>query len=199
MVCGPPARTRKIKNNICPQPEGAASPEGSGIFYMDNYDVTKLPFTSISRENWQMLMELDPESLYDVIQHIGNYVLSGECNCETTLSKVVCGQVISVIDRRGKGYWDRIKHLKQGKTATAGMTVKEEEIQQAPKMTDDEYFDAFFNDPAMDYSSLLTNPDYFKQRKKSALNELYLHLEKRYDANQIIQILQDKYTEKLNT
>lgn len=100
---------------------------------MNEYDVTKLPFTSISRENWQMLLELDKDSLYDVIQHIGNYVMSGECNCETTLSRVVCGQVISVIDRRGKGYWERTKHLKQGKEQKAEKApVSEPEPVQEP-------------------------------------------------------------------
>lgn len=178
---------------------------------MIEYDVTKLPFTSISRENWQMLLELDKDSLYDVIQHIGNYVMSGECNCETTLSRVVCGQVISVIDRRGKGYWERTKHLKQGKEQQAEKVpvsesepepvqepVQEPQPVQEPTVDDDELFEDFFGDKAMDYSSLMTNVSYFKQRKKDELNTLIQRLGRRYSGDQIIQILQDKYLERMN-
>lgn len=70
---------------------------------MEDFDVKRLPFTSISRENWQMLVELDAETLYSVIQMVGNYVITGEeCECNDVLSKVVCSQLISVINRKGK-------------------------------------------------------------------------------------------------
>lgn len=158
-----------------------------------------------------MLLELDKDSLYDVIQHIGNYVMSGECNCETTLSRVVCGQVISVIDRRGKGYWERTKHLKQGKETKVEIApVSESKPQpkqepqpepqpvQEPTKDDDEYFEDFLSDKSMDYSSLITNISFFKERKKEDLNRLYMNLGKRYTGDQIIQILQEKYIDKLN-
>lgn len=80
---------------------------------MKDFDITKLPFTSISRENWEMLLELDKDSLYDVMQKIGNYVLTGErCDCDNTLSKIVCNQVISVIDRKGQAYCKTTGNLK---------------------------------------------------------------------------------------
>ena len=70
---------------------------------MKDYDITKLPFTSISRENWEMLVELPAEELYAVIQAVGNYVLTGEeCDCDTLVSRVVCNQLISTIDRKGQ-------------------------------------------------------------------------------------------------
>ena len=79
---------------------------------MKEYDITKLPFTSISRENWEMLIDLDEETLYSVIQSVGNYVLTGErCNCDDTLSRVVCNQLISVIDRKGQRSFNSSKNL----------------------------------------------------------------------------------------
>ena len=77
-------------------------PAGSGFLFME-IDITKVPFTSISRENWEMLMALDKDTLYSVIQTVGSYVLTGEkCECDNTLSRVVCGQLISVIDRKAE-------------------------------------------------------------------------------------------------
>ena len=91
---------------------------------MEQFDITKLPFTSISRENWQMLKDLDMETLYDVIQHVSTYVLTGEeCDCDTTLSKVVCNQLISVINRKGQKSYNSSKNLPNGKKEKA----KEEE------------------------------------------------------------------------
>lgn len=84
-------------------PKVLSTTGGKWVIFMEEFDITKMPFTSISRENWQMLIDLDADTLYDVIQTVGNYVLSGEkCECENTLSKVVCNQVISVIDRKGR-------------------------------------------------------------------------------------------------
>lgn len=79
---------------------------------MNEYDVTKLPFTSISRENWQMLKDLDADTLYDVIQNVSEYVLTGEkCDCDNTLSRVVCNQLINVIDRKGQKSHNSSKNL----------------------------------------------------------------------------------------
>lgn len=96
-----------------------------GIFIrMEQFEITKLPFTSISRENWLMLKDLDMETLYDVIQHVSAYVLTGEeCDCDTTLSKVVCNQLISVINRKGQKSYNSSKNLPNGKKEKA----KEEE------------------------------------------------------------------------
>ena len=82
---------RIIKNNIVHIPKVLHPPAGSGFLFME-IDITKVPFTSISRENWEMLMALDKDTLYSVIQTVGSYVLTGEkCECDSTLSRVVCG------------------------------------------------------------------------------------------------------------
>lgn len=173
------------------------SPEESGIsFKMNRYndfDVTALPFTSISRENWQMLVELDADTLYDVIHRVGSYVLTGEeCDCENTLSKVVCHQMISVIDRKGQKSRNSSNNLRKKKEVP--VQVQETE----PSRDDDWYFEEFLSDPAMDYSTLLGNLDYFKQRKARELNDLYKKLGRRYTGDQILQILREKYASKLN-
>lgn len=181
---------------------------------MKEYDITKLPFTSISRENWEMLLELDKDSLYDVMQKVGNYVLTGErCDCDNTLSKIVCNQLISVIDRKGEAYCKTTGNLKpREKKTEENKQQPKQEPQPTPKpqpeptpqpapeptMDDDAIFEDFFYDRSMDYSSLLTNVSYFKERKKDELNRLYQSLGKRYTGDQIIQILQDKWTERIN-
>ncbi len=167
---------------------------------MKDYDITKLPFTSISRENWEMLLELDKDSLYDVMQKIGNYVLTGErCDCDNTLSKIVCNQVISVIDRKGQAYCKTTSNLKpREKKVQEPQPTPEPEPAPEPTMDDDSLFEDFFCDRSMDYSSLLSNVSYFKERKKDELNRLYQSLGKRYTGDQIIQILQDKYLERVN-
>ena len=169
---------------------------------MKDFDITKLPFTSISRENWEMLMELDKDSLYDVMQKIGNYVMTGEkCDCDNTLSKIVCNQVISVIDRKGAAYCKTTSNLKPREKKVQEPQPTPEPVQEPSKDDDDDddaYFEDFFHDRTMDYSSLLTNVTYFKERKKDELNRLYQNLGKRYTADQIIQILQEKWLERIN-
>jgi len=60
-----------------------------------------------------MLLDLDAETLYDVIQNVGNYVVTGErCDCDTTLSRVVCEQLISVINRKAEKALNSISNLK---------------------------------------------------------------------------------------
>lgn len=187
-----------------------------GFLIMKDYDVTKLPFISISREGVKMLKKLDERSLYDVMQSVLDYVLTGEeCECEDTLSSVVCGMLIDTIDRKGQKYCNTTKNLKQGnKAETVPVSEKESQPAQKPKpqpkveqpappqpeptISDDEYFEDFFGDKAMDYSTLVTNVGYFKQRKASDLNQLYLSLGKRYTGTQIIEKLQEKYLERLN-
>lgn len=162
---------------------------------MKEYDITKLPFTSISRENWEMLLELDKDSLYDVMQKIGNYVLTGEkCDCDNTLSKIVCNQVISVIDRKGAAYCKTTGNLKprEKKVQEPQPTPKPEPAPE-PTMDDDALFEDFFSDLSMDYSSLITNISYFKERKKEDLNKLYKRLGKRYEPERLIQILQERW------
>ena len=103
----------KIREIFSPHSESARPAVGEWVFIMLEYDVTKLPFTSISRENWEMLLSLDKESLYDVIQQIGKYVISGEtCDCGNPLTKVVCLQLKNVIDRKGEKSWNSAKNLK---------------------------------------------------------------------------------------
>ena len=171
---------------------------------MKEYDITKLPFTSISRENWEMLLELDRDSLYDVMQKIGNYVLTGErCDCDNTLSKIVCNQVISVIDRKGQAYCKTTSNLKpREKKEQEPQPVQEPQPTPKPApeptMDDDALFEDFFYDRTMDYSSLLTDVTYFKERKKDDLNRLYQSLGKRYSGDQIIQKLQEKWLERIN-
>ena len=59
-----------------------------------------------------MLVELPKEELYEVIQAVGVYVLTGEeCNCDTLVSRVVCNQLISVIDRKGQKSTNSAKNL----------------------------------------------------------------------------------------
>lgn len=165
---------------------------------MKDFDITKLPFTSISRENWEMLLELDKDSLYDVMQKIGNYVMTGEkCDCDNTLSKIVCNQVISVIDRKGAAYCKTTSNLKPREKKVQEPQPTPEPIQE-PTRDDDWYFEEFLSDPAMDYSSLLGNLDYFKQRKARELNDLYKKLGRRYTGEQILQILQEKWLKKIN-
>lgn len=171
---------------------------------MNDYDVTSLPFTCISRENWQMLIELNAETLYDVIQRVGNYVLTGEdCDCDSTLSKVVCKQLISVIDRKGlkaRNSANNLKKKKTQETPTEQQKIKEEVVVEEPisqNIDEEQLFEEFFKDPSMDYSTMLTNLEYFKQRKRNDLNTLYQRLGKRYSGEQIIQLLQDKYCQRI--
>ena len=169
------------------------------IFDMNDYDVTKLPFTCISRENWEMLLELDNETLYDVIQKVGNYVLTGErCNCEQTMSKIVCNQLINVIDRKGQKTHNSFKNLPPKKKSTPKQENEQPEPQPAPTPNkDDEYWiDEFLYDPTMDFSCLFSNLSYLKQRKKDELNTLYKRLGGRYTGDQIIQMLQERYMNK---
>ena len=174
---------------------------------MKDYDITKLPFNSISRENWEMLVELPAEELYAVIQAVGNYVLTGEeCDCDTLVSRVVCNQLISTIDRKGQKAVNSARNLpdkkkketKQAEVKQEPQPTPEPEPAPEPAKDDDALFEDFFYDRSMDYSSLLTNVSYFKERKKDELNMLYKKLGKRYTADQIIQILQEKWLEKIN-
>lgn len=172
---------------------------------MKEYDVTKLPFTSISRENWEMIVELPAEELYAVIQAVGNYVLTGEeCDCDTLVSRVVCNQLISTIDRKGQKAVNSARNLPDKKKKETNQAEVKQEPQPTPQPApeptkdDDTLFEDFFYDRSMDYSSLLTNVSYFKERKKDELNRLYQSLGKRYTGDQIIQILQDKWTERIN-
>ena len=180
---------------------------------MIDYDVTKLPFISISREGVKMLKKLDEGTLYDVMQHVLDYVLTGEeCDCQDTLSSVVCGMLIDTIDRTGKKAFYSIKILPPSPKKKTEVTVPASEKQpqpvqepqptpepiQEPTRDDDWYFEDFLSDPAMDYSTLLGNLDYFKQRKARELNDLYKKLGRRYTGDQILLILQEKYASKLN-
>lgn len=180
---------------------------------MTDYDVTKLPFISISREGAKMLKKLDEGTLYDVMQHVLDYVLTGEeCDCHDTLSSVVCGMLIDTIDRKGKKAFNSIKNLPPSPKKKTEVTVPASEKQpqpvqepqptpepvQEPSKDDDALFEDFFYDRTMDYSSLLTDVTYFKERKKDDLNRLYQNLGKRYTADQIIQILQEKWAKKIN-
>jgi hypothetical protein len=151
-----------------------------------------------------MLLDLDKDSLYDVMQKIGNYVLTGErCDCDNTLSKIVCNQVISVIDRKGQAYCKTTGNLKP-REKKVQEPQPAQELQPTPKpepepiMDDDALFEDFFYDRSMDYSSLLTDVTYFKERKKDELNRLYQNLGKRYSGDQIIQKLQDKWLERIS-
>lgn len=186
------------------------------VLDMKEYDVTKLPFTSISRENWEMLVELDKDSLYDIIQKIGNYVLTGEkCDCGDTLSKIVCTQILNSIDKKGEAYFKTTGNLKGKKKENFPLKKEKEpvasiepeptpdqepaaELNQACQKDDDALFDEFLSDPTMDYSSLVTDISYFKVRKRNELNNLFIALGKRYGPEQIIQILQEKWTNKIN-
>lgn len=74
-----------------------------------------------------MLSDLDAETLYDVIQNVSSYVLTGErCDCNNTLSKVVCNQLISVIDRKGEKAHNSSKNLPDRKKKEE--PVKEKEV-----------------------------------------------------------------------
>lgn len=158
-----------------------------------------------------MIVELPAEELYAVIQAVGNYVLTGEeCDCDTLVSRVVCNQLISTIDRKGQKAVNSAKNLPDKKKkepkevkqaqAIAPQENKQEDLQPAPEPTkdDDTLFEDFFYDRSMDYSSLLTNVSYFKERKKDELNRLYQNLGKRYSGDQIIQILQKKWAERIS-
>lgn len=154
-----------------------------------------------------MLVELPAEELYAVIQAVGNYVLTGEeCDCDTLVSRVVCNQLISTIDRKGQKATNSAKNLPSKKKTEATVPASEKQPRpvqepqpvQEPTVDDDELFEDFFGDRAMDYSSLMTNVSYFKQRKKDELNTLFQRLGRRYSGEQIIQILQDKYLERMN-
>lgn len=196
---------RIILNNIAHTPKVPSSPAESGFFQMKEYDVTKLPFTSISRENWEMLLELPEEELYAVIQAVGNYVLTGkECDCGTLVSRVVCNQLISVIDRKGQKSFNSQSNLPDKKKRPVSQGEDKPAPQPVPRpapeitMDDDAYFEEFFNDPTMDYSTLIGNVSYFKERKRDELNKLFQKLRKRYSGDKIIQVLQEKYMERMN-
>ena len=161
-----------------------------------------------------MLKKLDEGTLYDVMQHVLDYVLTGEeCDCQDTLSSVVCGMLIDTIDRKGKKAFNSIKNLPPSPKKKTEVTVPASEKQPQPvqepqpqdmpvyteaTMSDDALFEGFFYDKTMDYSSLLTNVTYFKERKKDELNRLYQSLGKRYSADQIIQILREKWAKRIN-
>ena len=142
-----------------------------------------------------MLVELPAEELYQVIQVIGNYVLTGEeCNCDTVLSKIVCNQIVSVIDRKGLKYCNTTSNLKPRQK-------KQEEVQvkpPKPEHDDDYYFDAFLENPAKDFSTLITNVSFFCESNRSELHMLCKNLHNKYTADQIIQILQEKWLNKVN-
>ena len=119
---------------------------------MKEFDITKMPFTSISRENWQMLVDLDAETLYSVIQNVGNYVITGErCDCDNTLSKVVCNQLISVIDRKAEKSFNSAKNLTKTKT-NEELTEQErwlnaiKEENGNPYELFNKYWNRYFND-----------------------------------------------------
>lgn len=75
-----------------------------------------------------MLMKLNPDNLYDVVQHIGRYVLTGEdCECDDMLTKVVCGQLKSVIDRKGRKSNNSANNLRRNNGANAGPATHDSE------------------------------------------------------------------------
>lgn len=80
--------------------------------------------------------------------------------------------------------------------------IKQEEVKveesPAPTKDDEFWIDNFFYDPAMDFSTLLTNQDYFIQRKKDDLDLLYKRLGGRYSPRQLIQMLQERYLQRNN-
>lgn len=156
-----------------------------------------------------MLKKLDEGTLYDVMQHVLDYVLTGEeCDCQDTLASVVCGMLIDTINRKGMKSFNSIKNLPPSPKKKTEVTVPASEKQpkpvqepqpvQEPTVDDDELFEDFFGDKTMDYSTLIGNVSYFKQRKKDELNTLFQRLGRRYSGEQIIQILQDKYLERMN-
>ena len=146
------------------------SPAESGFFNMKDYDVTKLPFISISREGAKMLKKLDEETLYNVMQNVLDYVLTGEkCDCTDTLSNVVCGMLIDVIDRKGQKAFNSIKNLPsspKSKEETKQVEVKQEP-QPAPEppkenkyknMPWEEYLKLFINrHPSFNYDMNVDN------------------------------------------
>ena len=95
----------------------------------DNYDITKLPFTCISKENWKTLRELEADTLYCVIQHIADYVLEGEGEWETDdiLCRVVFQQLKDVIDRKGRSAQKSANNLNKVKKSKEPPVEKKEE------------------------------------------------------------------------
>lgn len=82
-----------------------------------------------------MLKDLDAETLYDVIQNVSEYVLTGEKHdCDNTLSRVVCNQLINVIDRKGQKSHNSSKNLpdrsnKEKKEVAVSTNLPKEDIQ----------------------------------------------------------------------
>ena len=81
-----------------------------------------------------MLVELPAEELYAVIQAVGNYVLTGEeCDCDTLLSRVVCNQLISTIDRKGQKAVNSARNLPDKKKKETKQTeAKESKYKDLP-------------------------------------------------------------------
>ena len=121
-----------------------------------------------------MLTDLDAETLYDVIQNVGSYVLTGEkCDCDNTLSKVVCNQMISVIDRKGEKAHNSSNNLpdrkkKQEETKKPDLERWLDAIRDGKSPGEyqlfEGYWNRFFNDreQAKKYVQ-----DYLKQYKKN--------------------------------
>lgn len=168
------------------------------------YNVSLLPFTCISRENWQMLLELDTDTLFDVIQRVGAYVMTGEkCDCDSAFSRLVCNQLISVIDRKGLKAFNSIKNLppkKKQAPQVATIQDKPENLQQPekPKRDDDYYFESFLDNPTKDFSALLGNVTYLVQSSATELEMLYNNLGGRYTQQEIIKQLQERYIKRIS-
>lgn len=160
-----------------------------------------------------MLTSLDDAAFCNVLRTVFSYVLSGEkCDCENTYDKAICELLIDVINRKAQKAYNSSKNLPQKKKKETPSLEEKEEPQVStmpvPKeepappqeigVDEDQIFNEFFTDQAMDYSKLLTNPDYVRQRKRDELNGIYKKLEKKYTANRIIEILQDKYAKRIS-
>ena len=119
----------------------------------EEYSVTKLAFTSISRENWLMLKRLNKEDTYSVIQALADYVLDGTKQETDGLVDMVFEQVSSVIDRKGKKTLNSIGNFSKGKSDknsnTAEVTTiaktqepKEPIADKTPTNSNDDFKDA---------------------------------------------------------
>lgn len=96
---------------------------------MEVFDVTKVPFTSISRENWMMLKRLDRDSAYDALQMIASYVIDGEESSYDGIAGMVAEQVVSVIKRKGEKSFNSSANLEKANAAKQAKAA-EKKIEQ---------------------------------------------------------------------
>lgn len=95
---------------------------------MSEYNVQKLAFTSLSRENWKMIKWLNEKDTYLVIQGVADYILNGERPNLEGMAGLAAEQIIATIDRKGEKTINSVNNLNKNKNSAVPEQVIPQEV-----------------------------------------------------------------------